>query len=177
MLLTKTRFSIEKYQSGEKGKKKRVTPFILVAGLTFAALGSSLVLGGCTNSNIIEEANVGNDKDMVNNNETTATKVSVEFNKVQEESSKDWSELDTYDVDATAKYIKETCSKFSTNISDVEAKDVAELAKQLSVFCTHAKSDDENGASNDVIMKNRQAIIDANKADELLNRVNIEAKK
>lgn len=174
MAFTKIRFSVEKYQSSKKGKKQSVTPFVLVAGLTFAALGSSLVLGGCTPTN---EVNSKIDDTGVKSSNNVIVDENKELNKEQEESSKDWSELDTYDVDATVKYIKETCNKFSTNITDVEAKDVAELAKQLSIFSTHAKADVNNGASADVLAKNKEAIIDANKADALLNKGNTDVKK
>lgn len=150
----------------------------MVAGLTFAALGSSLVLGGCTptNNGVSNTSNNATNNGVASSNHVV-TQESENLNKEIKESSKDWSEVDTYDVDATVKYIKETCDKFNTNISAVEAKDIAELAKQLSIFSTHAKSDIKNGASADILAKNKEAIIDANKADALLDKGNTDIKK
>ena len=164
MSFTKIRIAVEKYA----GKKTVFTPFVIVAGLTFAAVGTSLVLGGCTPGVPVT------DSSSTENGGSSTPEISTSSKSVDEESiveesmqNSNWSSIDAFDLDATAKYVKDTCTKFNKDISDVEAKDVAELAQKLSIFATHAKSDITNGATDSIIAKNKEQIADETLADKV----------
>ena len=158
-MASKVRFSVEKFQ---KNKKNIVTPFVIVLGITFVAGVGAAVMGGmtgCMTEGTSGTPETSGDNDIIVNN---AKGTKSESDKIS------FSKADNYDVDVTAKYIKDTCEKFNKNISDVEAKDVAKLVKELSIFATHAKADKNGGATNDILEKNKSIIVDANKIDKEL---------
>ena len=173
MAFTKIRIAIENYV----GRKTVFTPFVIVAGLTFAAVGTSLVLGGSTPGTPVTSTPAASTPS-TSTPAATAPATSTPSTSTPSTStpSSSWSSLSTYDLNATAKYVKDTCAKFNKKISDVEAKDVAELAQKLSIFATHAKSDITNGASDSTLAKNKEVIIDANKTDEAIDKGSKEIK-
>ena len=173
MAFTKIRIAIENYV----GRKTVFTPFVIVAGLTFAAVGTSLVLGGSTPGTPVTSTPAASTPS-TSTPAATAPATSTPSTSTPSTStpSSSWSSLSTYDLNATAKYVKDTCAKFNKKISDVEAKDVAELAQKLSIFATHAKSDITNGASDSTLAKNKEVIIDANNTDAAMDKGSKEVK-